>query len=64
MLKILAAVPEITLVQTYGQLLPGRSSLTSFALREEDRVECENLVSFINRLPEKKKKREQHSHQN
>ncbi|RVW14510.1 MAG2-interacting protein 2 [Vitis vinifera] len=54
MLEILAAVPETIPVQTYGQLLPGRSPPTSFALREEDWVECEKMVSFINRLPEDK----------
>ena len=54
MLEILAAVPETIPVQTYGQLLPGRSPPTSFALREEDWVECEKMVSFINRLPEGK----------
>ena len=55
MLEILSAVPETIPVQTYGQLLPGRSPPTSFALREEDWVECEKMVSFINRLPEDKK---------
>ena len=54
MLEILAAVPEIIQVQTYGQLPPGRSPPTSFALREKDWVECERMVSFINRLPEDK----------
>ena len=54
MLEILAAVSEIIQVQTYGQLPPGRSLPTSFALREKDWVECEKIVSFINRLPEDK----------
>ena len=54
MLEILAVVPEIIQVQTYGQLPPGRSLPTSFALREKDWVECEKIVSFINRLPEDK----------
>jgi hypothetical protein len=50
MLEILAAIPETVPVQTYGQLLPGRSPPTSFAVREEDWVECEKMVSFINKL--------------
>ena len=54
MLEILAAVSEIIQVQTYGQLPPGRSPPTSFALREKDWVECERMVGFINRLPEDK----------
>ena len=54
MLEILVVVTEIVPIQTYGQLLPGRSPPTSFALREEDWVECERIVSFINRLPEDK----------
>ncbi|KAJ6410965.1 hypothetical protein OIU84_007673 [Salix udensis] len=52
MLKILAAIPETVPVQTYGQLLPGRSPPPRIALREEDWVECEEMVNFINRLPE------------
>ena len=54
MLEILAVVPEIIQVQTYGQLPPGRSLPTSFALREKDWVECEKMVSFINKLLEDK----------
>ncbi|KAJ4841236.1 hypothetical protein Tsubulata_022373 [Turnera subulata] len=50
-LQILAAIPETIPVQTYGQLLPGRSPPTSVALREEDWVECEEMVTFINKLP-------------
>ncbi|XP_061952291.1 MAG2-interacting protein 2-like isoform X2 [Populus nigra] len=52
MLKILAAIPETVPVQTYGQLLPGRSPPPRIALREEDWVECEEMVNFINRPPE------------
>ncbi|XP_015572661.2 MAG2-interacting protein 2 isoform X1 [Ricinus communis] len=52
MLQILAAVPETVPVQTYGQLLPGRSPPTAVSLREEDWVECKEMLSFINRLPE------------
>ncbi|CAL1404449.1 unnamed protein product [Linum trigynum] len=50
MLQVLAAIPETTPVQTYGQLLPGKSLPISIALREEDWVECEAMVRFINRL--------------
>ncbi|XP_052303257.1 MAG2-interacting protein 2 isoform X2 [Populus trichocarpa] len=52
MLKILAAIPETVPVQTYGQLLPGRSPPPRIALREEDWVECEEMVNSINRPPE------------
>ena len=52
LLKILAAIPETVPLQTYGQLLPGRSPPPRIALREEDWVECEEMVNFINRLPE------------
>ena len=52
MLDVLAAIPETIPVQTYVQLLPGRSPPTSIAMREEDWVECDKMVSFINKLPE------------
>ncbi|KAK9292568.1 hypothetical protein L1049_020542 [Liquidambar formosana] len=52
MLEVLSAIPETVPVQSYGQLLPGRSPPTSVATRERDWVECEKMVSFINRLPE------------
>lgn len=52
MLQILASIPETVPVQTYGQLLPGGLPPTSVALREEDWVECKEMVSFINKLPE------------
>ncbi|XP_022723138.1 MAG2-interacting protein 2 isoform X1 [Durio zibethinus] len=52
MLDILAAIPETIPVQSYVQLLPGRSPPTSIAMREEDWVECDKMVSFINKLPE------------
>ncbi|KAJ6340703.1 hypothetical protein OIU77_008458 [Salix suchowensis] len=35
-----------------SSLLPGRSPPPRIALREEDWVECEDMVNFINRLPE------------
>ncbi|GMJ00509.1 MAG2-interacting protein 2 [Hibiscus trionum] len=52
MLDILAAIPETIPVQTYVQLLPGKSPPASTAMREEDWVECDNMVSFINKLPD------------
>ncbi|XP_050231245.1 MAG2-interacting protein 2 isoform X2 [Mercurialis annua] len=52
MLQILSAIPETVPVQTYGQLLPGRNPPTGVSLREEDWIECEEMLSFINSLPE------------
>ncbi|KAA8544424.1 hypothetical protein F0562_022436 [Nyssa sinensis] len=52
MLEILAAIPETVPVQTYGQLLPGRTPPSSIALREKDWVECEKIITFVNKLPE------------
>jgi len=51
-LNILAAVPETVQVQTYSQLLPGRSPPPATALREKDWVECEEMVKYIRSLPE------------
>lgn len=51
MLEILAAIPETVPIQTYGQLLPGSSPPTNVAVREEDWVECEKMVNFVNSLP-------------
>ncbi|PIA34738.1 hypothetical protein AQUCO_03700186v1, partial [Aquilegia coerulea] len=51
MLDVLAAIPETVPVQSYGQLLPGRSPPTIISLRESDWVECEKTVAFINKLP-------------
>lgn len=48
MLEILAAIPETVPVQMYGQLLPGRSPPSGFAVRQDDWVECEKMVHFIN----------------
>ncbi|XP_061358182.1 MAG2-interacting protein 2 isoform X2 [Gastrolobium bilobum] len=48
MLEILAAIPETVPVQTYGQLLPGKSPPSSVAVRQYDWVECEKMVHFIN----------------
>ncbi|XP_077245639.1 MAG2-interacting protein 2-like isoform X2 [Tasmannia lanceolata] len=48
-LVILAAIPETIPVQTYGQLLPGRSALSTVALRDKDWVECEEMITFLDR---------------
>lgn len=53
LLDVLAAIPETLPVQTYGQLLPGGSPPPSISLREEDWVECDEMVTFIiSRVPE------------
>ncbi|XP_057462570.1 MAG2-interacting protein 2-like isoform X2 [Actinidia eriantha] len=52
MLEILAAIPETVPVQSYGQLLPGNSPPSSISLREKDWVECQDMVTFVNRPPE------------
>ncbi|XP_021854477.2 MAG2-interacting protein 2 isoform X2 [Spinacia oleracea] len=51
-LKILGAIPETIQVQTFSQLLPGRSPPSVTALREKDWVECEDMLEYIRRLPE------------
>ncbi|KAK7282539.1 hypothetical protein RIF29_11407 [Crotalaria pallida] len=48
MLDILAAIPETVPAQTYGQLLPGRSPPSGVAVRQDDWVECEKMVNYIN----------------
>uniref|UniRef100_A0A1J3GWA6 MAG2-interacting protein 2 n=1 Tax=Noccaea caerulescens TaxID=107243 RepID=A0A1J3GWA6_NOCCA len=55
MLQILAAIPETVPVETYAHLLPGKSPPNSMAVREEDWVECDKMVRFINKLPESSK---------
>nr|GMD02356.1 MAG2-interacting protein 2 [Ipomoea batatas] len=52
MLDVLSAIPETIPVQTYGQLLPGSSPPPNITLREEDWVECFEMVAFISKLPE------------
>ncbi|KAL5805206.1 hypothetical protein ACOSQ3_032006 [Xanthoceras sorbifolium] len=52
MLKILAAIPETVPVQTYVQLLPGRSPPPRVAMREVDWVECDKMVRFIRTVPQ------------
>ncbi|XP_043694839.1 MAG2-interacting protein 2 [Telopea speciosissima] len=49
LLDILAAIPETVPVQTYGQLLPGRSPMTA-AVREKDWVESEKMVNYIKKF--------------
>lgn len=51
MLEILSAIPETVPVQTYKQLLPGSRPPANIVLREEDWVECEKMVNFIQKLP-------------
>ncbi|GAB4826167.1 hypothetical protein Ancab_009034 [Ancistrocladus abbreviatus] len=52
MLEVFSAIPETVPVQTYGQLLPGRSPPPNTALRDQDWVECEKMVTFVGSLPE------------
>ncbi|KAJ0968606.1 hypothetical protein J5N97_025523 [Dioscorea zingiberensis] len=49
-LDILSAIPETLPVQTYGQLLPGRFPPNTFALRDDDWLECQNTVEYMNKL--------------
>lgn len=49
MLEVLAAIPETIPVQSYGQLLPTTSAPSNVVLRDEDWVECEKMVMFINK---------------
>lgn len=51
-LKILSAIPETIQVQTYCQLLPGRSPPSVTILREKDWVECEDMLGYIRDLSE------------
>ncbi|KAL6642432.1 hypothetical protein ACP70R_020613 [Stipagrostis hirtigluma subsp. patula] len=47
-LRILSAIPETVAVQTYSQLLPGKSPPSIVILRDGDWVECKQMVSYIN----------------
>ncbi|CAN6344755.1 unnamed protein product [Urochloa humidicola] len=51
MLCVLSAIPETVAVQTYSQLLPGKSPPSVVILRDGDWVECEQMVSYINNIP-------------
>lgn len=46
-LRILSAVPETVSVQTYSQLLPGKSPPGIVILRDGDWVECKQMVSYV-----------------
>ena len=50
-LRVLSAVPETVAVQTYSQLLPGKSPPSVVILRDGDWVECEQMVSYISTCP-------------
>lgn len=50
-LRILSAIPETIAVQTYSQLLPGKSPPSIVILRDGDWVECEQMASYINTFP-------------
>ncbi|XP_011075933.1 MAG2-interacting protein 2 isoform X2 [Sesamum indicum] len=50
MLEVLAAIPETIPVQSYGQLLPAISAPSNIVLRDEDWVECDKMVKFINEV--------------
>jgi neuroblastoma-amplified sequence len=50
-LRILSAIPETVAVQTYSQLLPGKSPPSIVILRDADWVECKQMVSYINSCP-------------
>ncbi|XP_074291761.1 MAG2-interacting protein 2 [Silene latifolia] len=51
-LNILGSIPETIPVQTYSQLLPGKSPPSTTVLRDKDWVECEDMVEYIRNLPE------------
>lgn len=50
-LRVLSAIPETLAVQTYSQLLPGKSPPSVVILRDGDWVECEQMASYINNCP-------------
>ncbi|PUZ63355.1 hypothetical protein GQ55_3G061300 [Panicum hallii var. hallii] len=50
-LRVLSAIPETVAVQTYSQLLPGKSPPSVVILRDGDWVECEQKVSYIRNCP-------------
>ncbi|XP_008654405.1 MAG2-interacting protein 2 isoform X1 [Zea mays] len=50
-LRVLSAIPETLAVQTYSQLLPGKSLPSVVILRAGDWVECEQMASYINNCP-------------
>lgn len=50
-LHVLSAIPETVPVQSYVQLLPGKSPPATIALRERDWVECERMISYFDKMP-------------
>ncbi|KAK8936142.1 hypothetical protein KSP39_PZI013472 [Platanthera zijinensis] len=50
-LHVLSAIPETIPVQSYSQLLPGKIPQTNITLRDRDWVECEHMISLIDRMP-------------
>lgn len=50
-LRVLSAIPETVAVQTYSQLLPGKSPPSVVILRDGDWVECEQMVSYVSNCP-------------
>ncbi|XP_020594504.1 MAG2-interacting protein 2 isoform X3 [Phalaenopsis equestris] len=52
MLHILSAIPETVPVQSYSQLLPGKSPPATVSLRESDWVECERMMCLIDKMPD------------
>ncbi|KAG0502447.1 hypothetical protein HPP92_002519 [Vanilla planifolia] len=49
-LNVLSVIPETVPVQSYDQLLPGRTPPVAIALRQTDWVECEGMVSFLDKM--------------
>lgn len=49
-LHVLSAIPETVSVQSYVQLLPGKSPPAVIALRERDWVESEQMISFLDKM--------------
>ncbi|KAG8051077.1 hypothetical protein GUJ93_ZPchr0009g1656 [Zizania palustris] len=50
-LRIFSAIPETVSVQSYSQLLPGKSPPSVVILRDGDWVECEQMASYLNTCP-------------
>ncbi|KAG0502427.1 hypothetical protein HPP92_002499 [Vanilla planifolia] len=54
-LNVLSVIPETVPVQSYDQLLPGRTPPVAIALRQTDWVECEDqwsqMASILSKLP-------------
>ncbi|TVU51498.1 hypothetical protein EJB05_02930 [Eragrostis curvula] len=50
-LRILSAIPETVAIQSYSQLLPGKSPPSIVILRDGDWVECKQMVSYMKNCP-------------